>query len=239
LSFHNKSHHKIWGKKNVVRSKISPTLFIKSLNFNPHKHLPTMNTKNLLLIIIVASILILGGCGCNGYNSMNTQKQQVNESWSNVENQYKRRTDLIGNLVATVKGAANFEQETLTKVIEARAKATQITVDPNNLTPEKLKEFQSAQGQLSQALGRLIMVTENYPTLKANENFLNLQTELSNTENKIATERSRFNETVKSYNTVVSNFPNVLFSGMMGFKQRGFFEATAAEKETPKVDFSK
>jgi LemA protein len=198
-----------------------------------------MKSKNLLLIIILAAILILGGCGCNGYNNMNGLKQQVNESWSNVENQYKRRSDLIDNLVQTVKGAANFEQETLTKVVEARSKATQITVDPNNLTPEKMKEFQAAQGQLSQALGRLLMITENYPELKANQNFLNLQTELSNTENKIATERSRFNETVKTYNTSVSNFPNVLYSGLMGFKQRGFFEATEAEKEKPKVDFSK
>jgi LemA protein len=198
-----------------------------------------MKSKNLLLLVILGALLILGGCGCNGYNTMNGLKQAVNESWSNVENQYKRRSDLIDNLVSTVKGAANFEQETLTKVVEARAKATQIKVDPNDLSAEKLKEFQSAQGELSQALGRLIMVTENYPDLKANQNFLNLQTELTNTENKIATERSRFNESVKGYNTSVSNFPNVLFAGFMGFKQRGYFEATESEKEKPKVDFSK
>jgi LemA protein len=195
-----------------------------------------MKSKNLVLIVILAAILILGGCG---YNNMNGLKQQVNESFSNVENQYKRRSDLIGNLVQTVKGAANFEQETLTKVVEARSKATSLKIDPNDLTPEKMKEFQAAQGQLSQALGRLLMITENYPELKANQNFLNLQTELSNTENKIATERSRFNETVKNYNTTVSNFPNVIYSGLMGFKQRGFFEATEGEKELPKVDFSK
>lgn len=198
-----------------------------------------MSTRNIVLIAIVAIIVFLGGCaGCN-YNSMNRLKQEVSESWSNVENQYKRRSDLIGNLVSTVKGAANFEQETLTKVVEARSKATSLRVDPNDLSPEKLKEFQAAQGELSQALGRLIMITENYPELKANQNFLNLQTELTNTENKIATERSRFNEKVKNYNTVISNFPNVIYSGLLGFKQRGYFEATETEKETPKVDFSK
>lgn len=198
-----------------------------------------MNTKNLTLIVIGVLLLFLGGCGCTGYNSMNGLKQQANESWANVENQYKRRSDLIGNLVNTVKGAADFEQTTLTKVIEARASATQIKVDPNNLTPEKLKEFQAAQGQLSQALGRLMVVSEQYPQLRATENFSNLQVELSNTENKIATERSRYNEAVKLYNTKISNFPNVVFAGMFGFKERGFFQATEAEKEVPKVDFSK
>lgn len=198
-----------------------------------------MSTKNLTLIGILAFILLLGGCGCNGYNSMNSLKQNANESWSNVENQYKRRSDLIGNLVNTVKGAANFEQSTLEKVISARASATQIKVDPNNLTPEKLKEFQASQGQLSQALGRLMVVSEQYPQLRATEAFANLQTELSNTENKIATERSRYNETCKEYNTKILSFPNVIYAGMFGFKERGYFEATTEEKQTPKVDFSK
>jgi LemA protein len=198
-----------------------------------------MSTKNLTLIVIVGLILLLGGCGCSSYNGMNGLKQQANEAWSNVENQYKRRSDLIGNLVNTVKGAANFEQTTLTQVIQARASATQIKVDPNNLTPEKLKEFQAAQGQLSQALGRLMVVSEQYPQLRATEAFANLQTELSSTENKIATERSRYNEVVKNYNTKITNFPNVIYAGMLGFKERGFFQATEAEKEVPKVDFSK
>jgi len=198
-----------------------------------------MNTKTITLIVIAALVLLLGGCGCNSYNSMNGLKQQANEAWSNVENQYKRRSDLIGNLVNTVKGAANFEKETLTQVIEARASASKITVDPNNLTPEKLKEFQASQGQLSQALGRLMFVSEKYPELKATEAFKGLQEELSNTENKIATERSRYNEVVKNYNTKISNVPNVFYAGMLGFKERGFFEATTAEKEVPKVDFSK
>jgi LemA protein len=198
-----------------------------------------MKTKNLTLIVIGVIILFLGGCGCNSYNSMNGLKQKANEAFANVDNQYKRRNDLIGNLVNTVKGVADFEQTTLTKVIEARASATQIKVDPNNLTPEKLKEFEASQGQLSQALGRLMVVSEQYPQLKATDNFKGLQDELSNTENKIATERSRYNEAVKEYNTQISNFPNVLYSGILGFKERGFFQATAEEKEVPKVDFSK
>lgn len=197
-----------------------------------------MSTKNLTLIVVAVLILLLGGCGCGSYNSMNGLKQQANEAWSNVENQYKRRSDLIGNLVNTVKGAANFEKETLTQVIQARASATQITVNPNDLTPEKLQQFQAAQGQLSQALGRLMVVSERYPELKATAAFANLQTELSSTENKIATERSRYNEVVKNYNTKITNFPNVIYAGLLGFKERGFFQATEAEKVVPNVDFS-
>ena len=196
-------------------------------------------TRNLTLIVIVVLILLLGGCGCNSYNKLNGLRQQTNESWSNVENQYKRRADLIPNLVNTVKGAANFEQETLDKVIQARAKATQVTVDPTNLTPEKMREFQAAQGEVSSALSRLLVVSERYPDLKATQNFQNLQVELSNTENKIAVERSRYNEVARNYNTQVTNFPNTIFAGMMGFKEKPYFEATAAEKERPNVDFSK
>lgn len=198
-----------------------------------------MKSRNITLIVILGLILLLGGCGCGSYNTMNGLKQQANEAWSNVENQYKRRSDLIGNLVNTVKGAANFEKETLTQVIQARASASQITVNPNDLTPEKLQQFQAAQGQLSQALGRLMVVSERYPELKATAAFANLQTELSSTENKIATERSRYNEVVKNYNTKITNFPNVIYAGMLGFKERGFFQATEAEKAVPTVDFSK
>lgn len=197
-----------------------------------------MKSRNITLIVIIALILLLGGCGCGSYNTMNGLKQRANEAWSNVENQYKRRSDLIGNLVNTVKGAANFEKETLTQVIQARASATQITVNPNDLTPEKMQQFQAAQGQLSQALGRLMVVSERYPELKATQAFANLQTELSSTENKIATERSRYNEVVKEYNTKITNFPNVIYAGMLGFKERGFFQATEAEKAVPNVDFS-
>ncbi|RYY16524.1 MAG: LemA family protein [Chitinophagaceae bacterium] len=198
-----------------------------------------MKTRNLTLIIIVAAVLLLGGCGCGSYNTMNAQKQQVGESWSNVENQYKRRSDLIDNLVNTVKGAAKFEQETLTQVINARAKATQVTIDPNNVTPEKMQQFQAAQGEVSGALSRLLVTVERYPELKATQNFQNLQVELSNTENKIATERSRFNEVARNYNTTVTKFPNVLYAGVLGFKERPYFEATAAEQQKPNVDFSK
>jgi LemA protein len=197
-----------------------------------------MKSRNLILIVVIVFILILGGCGCGSYNSMNTLRQQVNESWSNVENQYKRRSDLIPNLVNTVKGAANFEQETLTRVIEARAKATQVTIDPNNMTPEKMQQFQAAQGEVSSALSRLLVTVERYPDLKATQNFQNLQVELSSTENKIATERSRFNEVVRNYNTKVTNFPNTLYAGVLGFQPRPYFEATAAERSTPNVDFS-
>jgi LemA protein len=196
-----------------------------------------MKTKSLGLIIVIGVILLLVGCGGCSYNSMNSLRQETNESWSNVENQYKRRSDLIPNLVATVKGAADFERETLEAVINARAKATSMQINPNDLTPEKMAEFQAAQGQLSQALGRLMVVVEKYPDLKANANFQNLQVELSNTENKIATERSRYNETVKKYNTQVTKFPNTLYAGILGFKPRGYFEATAEEKVTPKVVF--
>ena len=198
-----------------------------------------MNSRNLTLIIIVAAILLIGGCGCNSYNSMNGLKQQVNEAWSNVDNQYKRRSDLIPNLVNTVKGAAKFEQETLTKVMEARASASKVTIDPNNLTPEKMREFQAAQGEVTNALSRLLVTVERYPDLKATQNFQNLQVELSNTENKIATERSRFNEVVKNYDTKITNFPNNLYAGLFGFKPRPYFETTAAERATPTVDFSK
>ena len=198
-----------------------------------------MKSRNLILIIVVAFILILGGCGCNSYNSMNALKKQVGEAWSNVENQYKRRSDLIPNLVNTVKGAANFEQSTLTKVIEARAKATAVNINADNLTPEKMQEFQAAQGQLTGALNHLLAVAEAYPDLKATQNFSGLQIELSNTENKIATERSRFNEVVKDYDTKITNFPNVLYAGFLGFKEKGFFTATAEEQQKPNVDFSK
>lgn len=198
-----------------------------------------MKSKNLTLIIIIAVILVLGGCGCGSYNSMNGLKQDVARSWSDVENQYKRRGDLIDNLVNTVKGAANFEQSTLTQVTQARASASQVKVDPSNITPEQLGQFQAAQNQVGSALSRLLVTVEAYPELKSTALFQNLQVELSNTENKIATERSRFNEVARNYNTAVTKFPNVLYAGMLGFKERPYFEATAAEKATPKVDFSK
>ncbi|SIT13354.1 LemA protein [Filimonas lacunae] len=196
-----------------------------------------MNTKNLALIVIGALILILGGCSCKGYNSMVNLDETVKGKWGNVQSEYQRRADLIPNLVNTVKGEANFEQTTLQNVIEARAKATQIRVDPADLTPEKVQQFQAAQGQLSQALGRLLMVTENYPTLRANEAFRGLQVQLEGTENRIKVSRNDFNDAVQSYNSVIRRFPNNIFAGMFGFQAKGYFQADAGSDKAPEVKF--
>src|SRR6187200_3072824 len=148
-----------------------------------------MNTKNLAIIILIAAILLIGGCGCNGYNGIVKQDESVKRAWNNVQTEYQNRNDLVGNLVNTVKGAANFEQETLTKVIEARAKATSVNINADNLTPEKVAEFQAAQGQLSGALSRLLATVEAYPTLKATESFQQLQRQLEGIENNIKNSR--------------------------------------------------
>jgi LemA protein len=163
--------------------------------------------------------------------------ESVKTSWGTVQSQYQRRSDLIPNLVATVKGAANFEQETLTRVVEARAKATSINVNPDDLTPEKMQQFQQAQGQLSTALGRLLMVTENYPDLKANQNFRDLQAQIEGTENRIAVARKDFNETARVYNSSIRTFPNNIVAGFGGFRQRPYFEAQAGAENAPKVQF--
>jgi LemA protein len=163
--------------------------------------------------------------------------EDVKEKWANVQNQYQRRMDLIPNLVNTVKGAADFEKQTLTDVIEARAKATQMKVDASNLTPEKLKEFQAAQGQLSQAMGRLMVVSENYPVLKANQNFLDLQTQLEGTENRITAARNDYNASVKDFNVSVRKFPINLFSGMFHMNVKPTFEADQAAQKAPSVSF--
>ncbi|MCB0700717.1 MAG: LemA family protein, partial [Chitinophagaceae bacterium] len=168
--------------------------------------------KGTIVIIVLVILVLFGGCQ---YNSINKASIEVDKSWANVQGAYQRRADLIPNLVATVKGAADFEKSTLTQVIEARAKATSIQVDPKNLTPEKMREFQAAQGELGQALGRLLVSVERYPDLKANQNFLSLQDQLEGTENRINVERGRFNETVSTYNYKVTSFPNKIFSGMM------------------------
>lgn len=196
-----------------------------------------MNSKNLTLIIILAAILILGGCGCGSYNSLVQQDENVKNAWNKVQSDYQRRADLIPNLVSTVKGEANFEQTTLTNVIQARASATQIKVDPNDLTPEKVQQFQAAQGQLSQALGRLLAVSEAYPTLRANDAFRGLQAQLEGTENRIKTSRNDFNDAVQTYNTKVRSFPTNIFAGMMGFKQRQGFAAEAGSEKAPEVKF--
>ncbi|MDV3307938.1 MAG: LemA family protein [Cyclobacteriaceae bacterium] len=194
--------------------------------------------KKLLTIgLIVVVAIVLYRLFAGTYNNLVTEQQKVESQWAQVENVYQRRADLIPNLVNTVKGYADFEQETLTRVIEARAKATSITVDADDLTPEKVAEFQAAQSELSTALGRLLVSVERYPDLKANQNFLDLQTQLEGTENRIAVERMKFNETVRSYNTYVKTFPRNLLAGMYGFEERGYFDASPEAEQVPQVQF--
>ncbi len=187
------------------------------------------------LIWIVLGVLIL--FSVSSYNGLVSSRESVNKSWSNVENQYQRRSDLIPNLVNTVKGAADFEKSTLTAVMEARASATSIHIDPNNMTPEKLQQFQQAQGAVSGALGRLLAVAENYPQLKAVESFNQLQSQLEGTENRINEARRQFNEAAQEYNTSRNKFPRVLFAGVFGFKERPYFEADKGSEKAPSVKF--
>jgi LemA protein len=196
-----------------------------------------MNTKNLGLIIIIGLILLLGGCGCGGYNTMVNQDQNVKGKWGNVQSEYQRRSDLIPNLVNTVKGAADFEKSTLEAVISARAKATQTTINPGELTPENIQKFQAAQTELSGALSRLLVTVERYPDLKANQNFRDLQAQLEGTENRIKVARNDFNGAVQTFNTTVKTFPNVIFANMFGFKEKGYFEADAGAEKAPSVNF--
>lgn len=192
--------------------------------------------KKAVLAIAGILVLVVAMSGC-GYNSMVKLDEDVKAKWNQVETQYQRRSDLIPNLVNTVKGAAKFEQSTLTQVTEARAKATQVTVDPDKLTPENIEKFQAAQGQVSQALSRLLMVTENYPQLKATEQFRDVSAELAGTENRIAVARKDFNESVQVYNTKVRSFPNNLMAGIFGFSQKAGFKAEAGAEKAPKVEF--
>ncbi len=196
-----------------------------------------MNKGTIILLAIVAAVVLLLMSGCGSYNNMVTKQEGTTKAWANVQSAYQRRLDLIPNLVATVKGAANFEQQTLTAVIEARAKATQITVDPEKLTPESLQKFQSSQGELSQALGRLMVVSEQYPQLRATQNFSELQSQIEGTENRIKVERDNFNVAVNDYNSYIRKFPQVLFAGMLGFDKKGYFEADAAAAKAPEVKF--
>lgn len=170
-------------------------------------------------------------------NSLVSVDESVSTAWSNVENQYQRRADLIPNLVETVKGYAKHEENTFKEVVEARAKATQITVDPTNMTPEKMKEFQAAQSELGSALGRLIAVSENYPELKANENFKDLQAQLEGTENRINEARRQFNQAVQDYNLKVRQFPSSIVANIAGFTTKTKFEAEAGSEKAPKVSF--
>jgi LemA protein len=192
----------------------------------------------IAVIVIVILILLIGGCSIKStYNNLVTYNQDVQNKWGQVENQYQRRMDLIPNLVNTVKGAANFEKSTLTQVIQARASATQIKVNANDLTPQKIQQFQAAQGQLTQALGRLMVVSERYPQLTATQNFRDLQAQLEGTENRIAVARMDFNNSVQTYNTAIKRFPAVLYAGLFGFKEKGFFQSQAGAEKAPTVNF--
>ena len=219
--------------------KIKVDEMLKTLILFLHKKILTMKgTKNLTLIIILAIVLILGVMGCNGYNGLVKQDETVKNSWSNVQSSYQRRADLIPNLVNTVKGEANFEQQTLIQTIEARYKnLNSVKVDPANLTSENIAKFQAAQGELSSALSRLMVVVENYPNLKANEGFRALQAELAGTENRINVARNDFNSTVNTYNTKVRSFPMNFFSGMFGFKVKEGFKADDGAQKAPEVKF--
>lgn len=194
-----------------------------------------MKKSGLIIILVLLAIIVFGGIG--GYNGLVSTQESLNKSWANVENQYQRRSDLIPNLVETVKGYAKHESGTLEAVVNARAKATQVTVDPNNLTPEKLQEFQSAQGELSSALGRLMMIREAYPDLKANQNFIELQAQLEGTENRITVARDNFNQEVQKYNTMVRRFPKNIIAGLFGFERKPTFEAEKGAEKAPEVKF--
>lgn len=193
--------------------------------------------KNLGILVVVAILLIFGVWGCSGYNGLVKQDETVKQAWNNVNTEYQKRADLVDNLVSTVKGAANFEQETLTKLVEARAKATSINLTADQLTPENMAKFQEAQGQMSGALSRLLAVVENYPDLKANQNFQQLQNQLETIENEVRNSRRGFNETINTYNTKVRSFPMNLLSGMFGFKAKEGFKADEGAEKAPKVQF--
>lgn len=196
-----------------------------------------MKKGYIVLIVVAVVILSVFLLFRSSYNSMVTTSESVSAQWSNVENQYQRRTDLIPNLVSTVKGYAGHEQQTLENVVNARAKATQTQINFDQLDEATLKKINSAQGELSSALSRLMAISENYPDLKANQNFLDLQAQLEGTENRIAVERRKFNETVRSYNALVRQFPKNIIAGMFGFTTKPYFEATAGAENAPKVEF--
>ena len=195
----------------------------------------------LIWIILGAflGLIVLGIImwGTKVYNNMISLQEGVTSQWGNVETQYQRRADLIPNFVNTVKGAAAFEQETLTRVIEARAKATQVTLDPTNMTAENMQQFQAAQGELSSALSRLMVVVEKYPELKATQNFRDLQVALEGTENRISTERRKFNETAQAFNIFIKRFPQNIIGGMFGFTAKPYFESMEGAEKAPEVKF--
>lgn len=193
--------------------------------------------KHLKWIIPVALVVIVIMWAVGAYNGMVTLDEGVQGKWADVETQYQRRADLIPNLVSTVKGYAAHESETLESVVKARSEASSVKVDPENLTPEKLAEYQKAQSGVSSALGRLMVIVEKYPDLKANQNFMELQSQLEGTENRINVARRDFNEAAKNYNTVIRSFPKNIFAGMFGFEKKAYFEAEKGAETAPKVEF--
>jgi LemA protein len=191
-----------------------------------------------IVIGVILLVLFIGGCGCvSSYNSIISLDQNAQSKWGTVQTDYQRRADLVPNLVATVKGVANFEKSTLVDVTNARARATSIQVDPTKLTPETIQKYQAAQGQLSSALSRLLVASERYPELKATENFSALQAQLEGTENRIAVARRDFNDAVQTYNTKVRSFPTNIIANMFGYGPKGYFQADAAAANAPKVQF--
>ena len=193
--------------------------------------------KNKGLIITIVVIALVAIWGISSYNGLVSMDENVSNSWANVETQYQRRSDLIPNLVNTVKGYAKHESQTLEAVMAARSQATQVKIDPSNCTPQQLAAYQKAQGDVTTALGKLLAITENYPDLKANQNFLELQSQLEGTENRINVARKDFNDSAKEYNTSLRRFPRNIIASMFGFEKRNYFEAEAGAEKAPKVEF--
>lgn len=218
---------------NVSGLNYNNSTSINDLYLNTQK-LMKRGTVILSIVLILIAIIAMNGCGA--YNGMVEKQQEVEKQWHQVENQYQRRLDLIPNLVATVKNVAGFEKSTLEAVVQARASATQVKVDPSKLDAESIKKYEEAQGAVSQTLGRLLVVSENYPELKSVKNFSDLQAQLEGTENRITTERGRFNETVQDYNTSIKKFPRNLWAGMFGFTEKAYFQAKAGAENAPDVD---
>ncbi len=196
------------------------------------------NSKGLITLLVIAAIVLIGYFWVKGsYNTMVLQEEQVTTAWSQVENVYQRRADLIPNLVSTVKGYASHERETLEEVVNARAKATQTNINPQDMTQSSMEQFSQAQGALSSALSRLMVVVERYPDLKANQNFIELQAQLEGTENRITVERQKYNETARQYNTTIRQFPKNMFANMFGFNRKEYFEANQGAETAPEVQF--
>ncbi len=194
-----------------------------------------MKTRNLSLIVILVLVLLLGGCGCNSYNGLVKSDQQVKQVWSNVETNYQRRTDLYNSVIKTIQGSANFEKSTLREVIEARAKATAVTVDISD--PQSLERYQQAQAGLQSAFGRLMAVAEAYPNLKTTDAFRDFQTQIEGTENRINVARRDYNGSVNGYNLKVRTFPNSLFAGTFGFREKAYYRADPGSEKAPDINF--